>query len=65
MNKPYEQEIDYRLFKIIGRDGNLTQREIAETIGISLGKVNYCLCLSELRKKAFSFIGLWDLLRIS
>ena len=41
----------------------LTQREIAETIGISLGKVNYCL--SELRKKAFSFIGLWDLLRIS
>jgi EPS-associated MarR family transcriptional regulator len=51
MNKPYEQEIDYRLFKIIGRDGNLTQRKIAETMGISLGKVNYCL--SELRKKGF------------
>jgi DNA-binding Lrp family transcriptional regulator len=63
MNKAYEQEIGYRLFKILGRDANLTQREIAETIGISLGKVNYCL--SELRKNAFSFIGLWDLLRIS
>ncbi len=51
MNKPYEQEIGYRLFKILGRDANLTQREIAEAIGISLGKVNYCL--SELRKKGF------------
>ena len=51
MNRPYEQEISYRLFKILSRDANLTQREIAVKIGISLGKVNYCL--SEFREKGF------------
>lgn len=51
MNKPYEQEIGYRLFKVLRRDADLTQRQIAEKIGISLGKVNYCL--SELRRKGF------------
>lgn len=51
MNRPYEQEISYRLFRILSRDANLTQREIAVKIGISLGKVNYCL--SEFREKGF------------
>ena len=49
MNKPYEQEIFYRLLKILSRDSNLTQREMAKKMGISLGRVNYCI--SELVKK--------------
>lgn len=51
MNKPYEQEILYSLLKILSRDSNLTQREMAQNMGISLGKVNYCV--SELVKKGF------------
>lgn len=51
MNNPYEQEIQYRLLKILSKDPNFTQREMAKKMGISLGKVNYCL--SELAKKGF------------
>lgn len=51
MNNPYEQEIQYRLLKILSKDPNFTQREMAKKMGISLGKVNYCL--SELAKKVF------------
>ena len=49
MNNPYEQEIRYRLLKILSHETNLNQREMAKKMGISLGKVNYCL--SELAKK--------------
>ena len=49
MNKPYEQEIRYRLLKILSRESRLTQREMARRMGISLGKINYCV--SELAKK--------------
>jgi len=51
MNNPYEQEIHYRLLKILSKNSNFTQREMAKKMGISLGKVNYCL--SELAKKGF------------
>lgn len=51
MNKPYEQEIRYRLLKILKTDPDLTQREMAQQMGISLGKVNFCL--SELTKRGF------------
>ena len=51
MNNLYEQEIRYRLLKILSKDPNFTQREMAKKMGISLGKVNYCL--SELAKKGF------------
>ena len=51
MNTPFEQEIHYRLLKILYEDANLTQREMAREMGISLGKVNFCL--SELAKKGF------------
>ena len=44
-----EQEIRYRLLKILSQESKLTQREMAKKMGISLGKVNYCL--SELAKK--------------
>lgn len=49
MNMPTEQEIHYKLLKILSLESNLGQREIANRMGISLGKVNYCI--SELAKK--------------
>ena len=49
MNNPHEQEIRYRLLKILTQESNLTQRDMAKEMGISLGKVNYCL--SELAKR--------------
>jgi len=51
MNNLYEKEVRYRLLKILDKDPNLTQRQMAQKMGISLGKVNYCL--SELAKKGF------------
>ena len=49
MNNPYEQEIRYRLLKMLIQESNLTQRDMAKKMSISLGKVNYAL--SELAKK--------------
>jgi EPS-associated MarR family transcriptional regulator len=54
MNNPNEQEIRLNLLKIISQESDLTQRDMAKKLGISLGKVNYCL--SNLAKK--------DLIRI-
>ena len=36
-------EIRYQLLKRLEQNPNLTQRELAEALGISLGKTNYCL----------------------
>ena len=49
MNNESQQEIRYRLLKVLNQNPNLTQREMAREMGISLGKVNYCL--AELAKK--------------
>ena len=51
MNKPLEQDIRYRLFKTLSENPNLTQREIADRMGISLGKTNYCI--AEFVKRGF------------
>ena len=51
MNNIDDHEIRYRLFKLLDDDPNLTQRKMAEQMGISLGKFNYCL--NELAKKGF------------
>ena len=51
MNAPFEQEIRYRLLKVLSNNPRLSQREMAKKMGISLGKVNYCL--SELVKRGF------------
>ena len=48
MNNQFEQEIQYRLLKILSSESSLTQRDMARKMGISLGKVNFCL--SELAK---------------
>ena len=47
----FNQEIRYRLLKILETEGSLTQRDMAGRMGVSLGKVNYCM--NELVKKGF------------
>lgn len=37
------QEVRYRLLKYLSEHPDATQRELATALGISLGKVNYCL----------------------
>ncbi|MGB5260841.1 MAG: winged helix-turn-helix transcriptional regulator, partial [Gammaproteobacteria bacterium] len=37
------EEISYRLFRLIEENPDISQRELAKTMGISLGKANYCL----------------------
>ena len=37
------EEVRYRLLKILSENPELSQRELAEELGVSLGKVNYCL----------------------
>jgi len=44
-----ETEIKYRLMRLLEQNPNLTQRQMAEEMGLSLGKFNYCL--KELVKK--------------
>jgi len=43
MNHLYEQEIRYKLLKLLASEPNLSQREMAGRMGISLGKTNYVL----------------------
>ena len=38
-----QDEIAYNLLKLIEAEPHLSQREIAEKMGVSLGKTNYCL----------------------
>jgi len=37
------EETHYRLLKVLEANPSATQREIAEALGVSLGKANYCL----------------------
>lgn len=36
-------ELKYHLLKLLENDPNMSQRAISKEMGISLGKVNYCL----------------------
>lgn len=38
-----EDEIHYKLLKVLEESPDVTQRELAARLGISLGKANYCL----------------------
>ncbi|MEE8399047.1 MAG: MarR family EPS-associated transcriptional regulator [Desulfobacterales bacterium] len=49
MNDLDKNIIQYRLLKLLSQKGNLTQREMAKKMGVSLGKLNYCV--SELTRK--------------
>jgi len=49
MNNLSEQEVNYKILKLLSTEPNLSQRAIAGRMGISLGKTNYVL--SELAEK--------------
>ena len=49
MNHIYEQEIRYRLLNILADEPQLRQLDMAKMMGISVGKVNFCI--SELAKQ--------------
>ena len=38
-----EDEIHYKLLKVLEKNPDVTQRKLAAMLGISLGKANYCL----------------------
>ena len=38
-----DDSITYEIFKTLEADPNVSQRALSKTLGISLGKVNYCL----------------------
>ena len=38
-----EDEIHYKLLKALEENPDVTQRELASIVGVSLGKANYCL----------------------
>ncbi len=41
--QPLPEETSYRLMKVIEANPEVSQRQLAREMGISLGKVNYCL----------------------
>ena len=43
MRHALSDEVRYRLLKHLADDPHASQRELARALGISLGKVNYCL----------------------
>jgi EPS-associated MarR family transcriptional regulator len=42
-NKPLQEEMSYRVMQLLQENPDLTQRELAEKLGVSVGGVNYCL----------------------
>ena len=38
-----QAEIDFKLLKLLEENPSFSQRQLADHLGISLGKVNYCL----------------------
>ena len=37
------EEMSYQVIKLIEQDPEISQRELSKKLGVSLGKVNYCL----------------------
>jgi EPS-associated MarR family transcriptional regulator len=38
-----DEDVHYQLLRLLEQEPQLSQREIAEHLGVSLGKVNYCV----------------------
>ena len=38
-----DDETHYKILKLLQEDPHISQRALAETLGVSLGKTNYCL----------------------
>ena len=49
MNTAYNKEIHLNLLNLLQEEPKLTQREMNRKVGVSLGKINYCI--SALTKK--------------
>ncbi|MDA3787994.1 MAG: MarR family EPS-associated transcriptional regulator [Desulfobacula sp.] len=43
MNTAFDKEIRLKLLKLLQQEPELTQREMNQKMGVSLGKINYCL----------------------
>ncbi len=43
MSKKLDEETSYKLLKLLNDKPDMSQRELAEAMGVSLGKINYCL----------------------
>lgn len=43
LQKPLPEETSYRVMQLLQENPDLTQRELAEKLGVSVGGVNYCL----------------------
>jgi EPS-associated MarR family transcriptional regulator len=42
-NKPLQEEMSYRVMQLLQENPDLTQRELAEKLGVSVGGMNFCL----------------------
>lgn len=51
MNKKTSDQDHLNILRIIDSEKNSNQREMADNLGISLGKLNFCL--NELKKKGY------------
>jgi len=40
---PVNEEIRYKLLKILDQNPSISQRELSRELGVSVGKVNYCM----------------------
>ena len=40
---PLNEDVHYRLLKVLEERPDASQRELAQTLGISLGRINYCV----------------------
>lgn len=43
MNERFDEETHYRLLNLIQEKPDISQRQLAKEIGVSVGKVNYCI----------------------
>jgi len=43
MTKPVPENVRFRVLRILEKNPDLSQRQIASALGVSLGAVNYCL----------------------
>ena len=41
--KVSREQNQYQILKSLGQDSNFTQRQLSNNLGVSLGKINYCL----------------------
>ena len=64
MNKKHDEEVDFEILRKIAKKSEVSQRVLAEELGFSLGKLNYCLAalkskgLIKIKKLFYSVEGL-------